>query len=182
MAITTPVLKNSDYRKLRETLGCSIVELMYLVGSQRSPIYPPDAPVTSLPRRYLLRLLLDQPNLADSLFPPLPNFSSIYAHLESFWPEQYAPISIRKTAILFGVIPATVYSWRKGKEPTLAVSKLFFFLDALLKQYGKEGLRLYLEIIETDLIANGISGGLEEAFKKPEATCKFLNPKGLLSI
>ena len=158
-------------------LGCSLLDLMFLVGSQRSPLSPKgEELITSLPKRYLLRLLLEQPELADGFFPKMPDFPSIYPLLESNWPDdKFGRFTIRKCAVLFGVNPATVYSWRNGKEPSLTVIKLFYFLKTLIKQYGKDGLRLYLECIEEDIIANGITGGLQEALKKPEASYKKLN-------
>ena len=169
-------MKIGDYRRLRETLGCSLLELMYLVGSQRRPLSPKaDEAIGSLPKRYLLRLLLGQPELVDGFFPKMPDFTTIYPLLENNWPDKFGRFSIRKCAVLFGVIPATVYSWRNGKEPSLTVVKLFYFLNILMKRYGKAGLRLYLECIEADIIANGISGGLQEAFKNPELAYKQLN-------
>lgn len=170
---TEPVLCNADIAELREKLGCSLLELTYLLG--RTTILLPmkkedkaRRPLKNMPLSYLIRLVREEPDAALAVLPQWPTFADARNAVASVWDKQtYGRFSDRKFAIICGVTPWTFAKWSSGENtPTTSTVRLFCFLCDIIKRKGREGLEIYLDCIDRDAKSRGKSG-LKELFKSP---------------
>lgn len=168
-----PSLCNADLAELREKLGCSLLELTYVLGrtTVSFPIRNADkarTPIKSLPLSYMVRLLGEEPDLAASLFPKWPTYEEVYKTVAGVWDQKtYGRLSGRKFAILCGVTPWTYAKWVSGEnQPTASTLRLFAFLRDIIRRKGQEGLRIYLDCLERDARSRG-KKGLRDLFRSP---------------
>lgn len=169
---STPPVCNADLAELREKLGCSLLDLTYILG--RTTVQLPmkndkaQTPLKSLPLAYMVRLLDKEPDLAISVLPQWPSYDDAYEAVASVWDSQtYGRLSGRKFAIICGVTPWTYAKWISGENtPTTSTVRLFTFLCDIIKRKGREGLQIYLDCLDEDAKSRG-KKGLKDLFKTP---------------
>lgn len=172
--ITQPaVLCNADLAELREKMGCSVLDMYYILG-RTPPLLPMSKgekahlPIKNLPLSYLSRLLWEEPEMGLSVLADWPTHEDAFKAVTSVWDHQtYGRLSGRKFAIMCGVTPWTYAKWVSGENvPTTTTVRLFRFLCDIIRLKGHEGFKLYLKCLDDDARSRGLSG-LKELFKTP---------------
>jgi len=168
--INEKFITNADLLDLRELLGLTFIDFLWLSGSgsiaSQSGKTGEDSfdPIAKPPLCLMARYLLKYPD--ENFMPEMPEYYEIFDLIKKHSASTtYPTISVRRFGLIFGVACWSSYQWNKGKEPTSIVQRLFLIVKNAIQAEGAKGLQKYLDIIDQESRARGL-GGLEKLFSK----------------
>lgn len=159
------LIKGADLQELKELLGVTIVDLMWIIG-RKSLSSPKDGwkltgersqlPIVQPSYTILIRYLMKHSK--DSILPQMPDFTDLYNKIEPFFePIGLGVPSTSKAGVLFGVKDCTALTWKHGnKQPSLGVQRLLYLVDRIVDQDGIEGFKRFIEVVEKEAQAREV--------------------------
>lgn len=174
-------LGGANLRNFRLKNGLGGAEMLWLWGTTISQYLtgrksgPQDLGISA---SLLLRTLDRNPEIR--LLPTPPTYQDVLPALKDALeelsgmpvPEQYRETLERlkttpnKIAVLFGTNVWSGYIWKSGKQqPRVPVLRLFQILMHLLQRYGGKGFLRFLDVVDMEVKARGMGGGVAELIK-----------------
>ena len=171
-------LKNGDICALRETVGLSTIDFVWLIGSlphvRSFSLGKKGSDKNRLPLRdaalgVLTRVLSEQPELCP--VPETPTFFEIFEkaaeHFESIR-AQYGisgKLSRRRFALILGMSGWSGIQWSKEDNQSPVASRLFLLLNILIDTQGEDGMLWFLKIVDLEARSRGFEDGLYDVFR-----------------
>ena len=166
------LMQGKDIQILRETLEIGLIDTYWITGTGtidgpwRLNGEESFRPITDPSLSILVRFLLKYPEM--SLIPKFPNFKTILKKILAVNPKvldmpggkKRKKITTRRFASLFGKSDWNTKNWEQGiSEPTGVVQRLFYIVDNAIKNEGAAGLQKYIDILDEEARARGLSDG-----------------------
>jgi len=167
------LIKGADLQELKEELGVTMVDLMWVIG-RKSLCSPKGSwkltnersqlPIAQPQYTILIRYLLQYSE--DSILPQMPNFIDLYEKVAPhFETVGLGEPTVSKAGILFGVKDCTALTWKHGqKQPSLGGQRLLYLVEQAIEQDGAAGLKRYVDIVEKEVQARGL-GSISDLFQ-----------------
>ncbi|MCP4021303.1 MAG: hypothetical protein GY729_05630 [Desulfobacteraceae bacterium] len=156
------LLRSADLNDLKETLGVSMIDIIHLMGSMNFKLTGAKGqqlighPANSL----LIRYLNKYPE--DYFIPEMPESEEVYDVVSQHYNGK---LSHSKFGVLFGNASWAGCAWNNGDSPSVAVKRLFYLLLNAIESEGSNGLKKFLELVDTEARLRGL-GGLEQVTQK----------------
>lgn len=159
------LVKGADVQDLRELLGHSSLDMFWLTGTMvkewrvtgehsQSPVRHPSLAI-------LLRYLAAYPD--ETFVPKMPQFEEVFELVKEHFPEK---LSYRRFGTLWGTSGWSGHAWSHGASPSPTVLRLFKLVLNVILAEGKDGLLKFLDVVDTEARARGLTGGLDELLQK----------------
>ncbi len=175
------LIKGADVQDLKELLGVTSLDLMWVIGlksfsfpmgrwkptGERSEL-PIIQPSLSILVRYLLRYE------DEGLIPKAPYFEDVFDKVAPFFQElSLGDPYLSKFSLLLGLGVGAANQWSKGlRSPALGTQRLLYLINRAVDKNGIKGFERYIKIVAQEAKVRDV-GTLDDLFEasawKPEA-------------
>lgn len=150
-----PVI-GTDLITLRERLGHSLGESLFLLGMYGPKHYELTSPLKNGNNRIDRGTVAIMARLLDAVpeWDPLPkpvNFPAFVERLQ----RHDNKLTLKKIGVILGGDSNAAYRWMRGEPMGPIVATLVRIVDTAVREHGKQGLDLFLDVVEAERQARG---------------------------
>lgn len=160
---------------VRSELKLSLLDMTWLMGvGNLWPTQDPEDqkdPISQPTQAILLRLY---DALRKNLLPEMPSVQQVHEMAKTPYEAITGKeLSVRRFGIILGASQFSSHRWAgpadgdgAGVGPGRGVERILLLLFHLLKTQKEDGMRLFLDIVDTEARTRGFPNGLEDIYKK----------------
>ncbi|GEM_PF-3483966 len=156
---------NLDMAELRDRLGLGTLDFVWQMGAinrkWRVSGSQAQEPIANPSMTLLVRYLMHRSK--EQFVPKMPSATDVHRAIEGATGEE---LSSRRFGAMFGCGQWSGARWLNGGGvASPVVERLFYLVFHAIQEEGEKGLKRFLNVVDEEARARGISGGLEELLR-----------------